>query len=863
MSDADEGALGSTILEQTQQGGGISDTAGLRSGDVVGRYRLIAQLGSGAMGVVWSALDPNLDRAVALKVVHPRLASSPEASARMLREARALAKVSHHAVVGVYDAAEIDDRLFIAMELVEGTTLGAMLRQRAPADLEDWRRWLALTLEAGRGLAAAHRAGILHRDFKPDNVLVDAAGKPRVADFGLASLGSVAPESGELPRASVQALGLTVTGTLLGTPLYMSPQQLRGESIDARADQFAFCVACWEAVYGARPFAITMTGWAAVSELAEKIEAGTPIDSPPASTVPVALRGILMRGLRADPAERFPTMDALVAALTKAAAPRRLGRRLRWIAGSALVAALAAIGGWSLRSHRAAPPNARALFPASIRTLLALSPDGSHLALGADRLEVRALPFDESRAVPPPTLEFADGDQISSIQLDAQGAIYSKILNGVYRWDYASGHAPVRLDVPEGIWQGRVGDTDVVVRKEAGVEVLIAVRAGRELARWSLSARPELFAASPDGKRFAILESHRFDGWIDVGNVETGTLIRSPLLVEPTAVTWQSSSSLVYTTGALIEPTIWKVDVADDHFGSAAAVFHHERGWFMQIVARGSQMLFIEAMPSTRTRMLTRGTSATAHDFDATVVAAPIGWEASGAFVAWNQSTRSIERHLGATSTVIASGFPEEPINATVSGDVAIIAVRARGGRDIIAVSLTTGARLWTKPAGQLLAVRCADDRMEPCYALRATVEPHYEVVRIDPHTGIASGAALAVGDAVEDIAVRGDGQRIAVAGLGKVTHEVDLQGNETIMNEAKLGNTRSVAYDPTGGLLVAGTRRGYTFEVGHLDAAAYTVITTSESAFLSLVRPSSDGATLLVLTRAYSPALWQLDLGN
>ncbi|MBA2542501.1 MAG: serine/threonine protein kinase, partial [Deltaproteobacteria bacterium] len=159
------------------------------AGTSIGRYVLHKRLGAGAMGVVWSARDPKLDRDVAIKLVHPELARSEHAATRLLREARAMAKLSHRSVITVHDAGDVDGQLWLAMELVRGTTLGHLLRSRAAAAIGDWPHWLAMTLDAGRGLAEAHRNGVLHRDFKPDNVMVDPAGRVCVGDFGLAMLG--------------------------------------------------------------------------------------------------------------------------------------------------------------------------------------------------------------------------------------------------------------------------------------------------------------------------------------------------------------------------------------------------------------------------------------------------------------------------------------------------------------------------------------------------------------------------------------------------------------------------------------------------------------------------------------------------
>ncbi|CAN5321138.1 hypothetical protein BH11MYX1_BH11MYX1_19440 [soil metagenome] len=320
-----------------------SPEAALQAGDAIGRYHLRRLLGAGAMGVVWEANDPTLGRAVAIKVVHPGLASVPDAAARMLREARAMAQVRDPGVVVIHDAGEVDGLLFLAMELVRGTTLGATLRERAPIALADWRHSLALMRAAGRGLAAAHAAGVLHRDFKPDNVLVETGGRVCVGDFGLASLGApprARPTTARLAVANAD-VDLTTTGALLGTPAYMSPEQLRGEVVDARADQFSFAVATYEALYGERPFLLGDAHRGNLGAIVDAITAQR-IHPPPVSTsVPAALRAVVLRGLAASPSERWPTLTSMLDALDGAAQPPR--RRRRMVLGMiGLVAALAA-----------------------------------------------------------------------------------------------------------------------------------------------------------------------------------------------------------------------------------------------------------------------------------------------------------------------------------------------------------------------------------------------------------------------------------------------------------------------------------------------------------------------------------------
>ncbi len=301
----------------------------------IGRYRVLERRGEGAMGVVYAAIDERLGRKLAIKLLHPHFAGDPTGRARLLREAQAMARLRHENVVLIYDVGTHgadEEQVFIAMELVEGCNLDDWLKQ-APRSLGER---LAVFVQAGRALAAAHRAGVLHRDFKPENVLVDAAARARVLDFGLArALASPAPGD---PEDSLSE-PLTRTGSILGTPAYMAPEQLRGDAVDARADQFSFCVALYEALYGERPFA-------AVARFEPLRISPVPRDS----RVPAAVRRALLRGLAEDPAARFPDMDALLAALCPPT-----GSRLRWIAGLLLVAG-AGIGAWTAAALREPGP---------------------------------------------------------------------------------------------------------------------------------------------------------------------------------------------------------------------------------------------------------------------------------------------------------------------------------------------------------------------------------------------------------------------------------------------------------------------------------------------------------------------------
>lgn len=293
-----------------------------------GRYRILDELGRGGMGVVYRAHDPKLHRDVALKVMRlGRL--DPHAQARMIREARAMARLSHPNVVGVHDV-EFDgpEGVVVVMEYVDGQPLHGWLR----SEPRSWSTIVPKFLDAGRGLAAAHAAGLLHRDFKPSNVLLGADGRARVADFGLARVVDLgrdrvtdpdpAPVTGDLdstppPRASTSLTApLTTCGALLGTLDFMAPEQLQGGEASTLSDQYAFCVSLWWAIAGTPPFP------AAADHERAKLDGPPPWNSP--ARAPRRLVSALRRGLSPAPSDRWPSMDALLDALS-AATRKRLG----------------------------------------------------------------------------------------------------------------------------------------------------------------------------------------------------------------------------------------------------------------------------------------------------------------------------------------------------------------------------------------------------------------------------------------------------------------------------------------------------------------------------------------------------------
>jgi tetratricopeptide (TPR) repeat protein len=304
----------------------------LERGAQVGRYVVLSKLGAGAMGVVFAAYDPELDRKVAIKLLRRTLDSSSAHShgrARLLREAQALARLSHPNVISVFDVGTLDGRVWLAMEFFEGQTLSEWLGA-SPR----WRAVLEVMLAAGRGLEAAHAAGLLHRDFKPDNVLVGHDHRVRVVDFGLArseSKSATADTTADTkanPELAALSLQVTQAGALMGTPRYMAPEQFHHAPAAASADQYSFSVTLWEALYGERPFR-----GGSVLELAADVLSGRKPQPPRGARVPSWLRRICERGLSTKPEHRYPTLGAMLAELERGQSRARARVGIAVVAG--------------------------------------------------------------------------------------------------------------------------------------------------------------------------------------------------------------------------------------------------------------------------------------------------------------------------------------------------------------------------------------------------------------------------------------------------------------------------------------------------------------------------------------------------
>ncbi|MEM7155219.1 MAG: serine/threonine-protein kinase [Myxococcota bacterium] len=302
----------------------------------LGRYVVMGTLGRGGMGVVFKAFDSTLDRLVALKVLHREVDEMH--TSRLRREAQAMAKLSHPNVVQVYEVGEADGQTFVAMEMVAGQRLDEWMRQHPRPQ---WRACVDVFSALGAGLAAAHEQGLVHRDFKPGNAIIDDDGRPRVLDFGLARHRDELTEDGTVESARTREqeggpleASLTRTGTILGTPAYMPPEQMSGALTDARSDQFSFCVALYEALYGQRPYPGDT-----LAALKVSLQGGMSDPAPRGSAVPASLRTVVLRGLAIAPEERWPSMEALLEQLRDLATPRR-----RRGAALAVVVGMAAVG---------------------------------------------------------------------------------------------------------------------------------------------------------------------------------------------------------------------------------------------------------------------------------------------------------------------------------------------------------------------------------------------------------------------------------------------------------------------------------------------------------------------------------------
>ncbi|HEY0252528.1 MAG TPA: protein kinase [Kofleriaceae bacterium] len=835
--------------------GGSSDEMLAVGPRQVGRYALTERLGAGAMGEVWVAFDIQLDREIAIKIVHPSLARKPESAARMLREARAMAKLSHRAVVAIHDAGEAEGQLFLAMELVRGSTLAERFIKTG-----DWRARLRMVIEAGRGLAAAHTAGVLHRDFKPDNVLVDRSGRVAVSDFGLAALGTHAqPASRVTPLPDYP--DLTATGALLGTPAYMSLEQLRGTVIDARSDQFAFCVVAYEALYGERPYRVN-GGAIGLAELEETLEQAR-FEPPAHSNVPSELRAAVLRGMAMKPHDRWPSLEPLLDVLDRGLAPPKRRWRPYAIAGAAVMVLAAGVTSAVLLATKSSGPTAAGgpqfVGPTALRSTIAISPHG-RLAVGTDKLSVQDFATHQTWEAP------VDRSWTEHIQFLDDNSLRFSDLNTkkIFRWDFTREAQPVEEAVqPNGRWLGAAADGDLVQRTGAEDVLMLALVTGkRTLNAWQLDPTTlTVYAISPDGKKLAYVAGNRFRGHLVVLDLGSGKIWRSEPIPDVTAIAWANDHALIY--GVATSQSLERVTIEGDRFSKATRVRTYERGFPALLAVAGSHLAYGQLVPTSRVHLADR--AANRHlELEVARVAGEIGWTKDSAQLTWNLQTYGIEQRIamdfGYETKALPITVAVEPVNATLAGDLAIIATRDTGGRKISARRMTTGALAWELPPGEAIAVRCASDLAAPCFIARE-VDRRFEIWPLDLVTGKPVGKPVYRGE-LEDFAVDATASHLAIADGSKQLGELALATGELKRTGMTLSLARSIAYDPTGGILISGAAEWGRYSIGRIAPdGTFEFLYDAEAELLALVRPSPNGKQILSVGRAMSPTLWRDEL--
>ena len=519
----------------------------VKAGDRVGRYMVLEQLGEGGMGTVWAAFDPTLDRKVALKFLH-----QGEGKDLLLREAQALAKLSHPNVVAVHEVDTHQGRIFMALELVQGKTLKKWLGDRRP-----WREVLHVLLEAGRGLAAAHAAGIVHRDVKPANILVGDDGRVRISDFGLA----------RLTRGEEATAGFM----LVGTPAYMAPEQQRGFPADARADQFSFCVTAYEALCGVRPFQRSQAQESTVGSQEDTRPSNSPSNeqagelAPPAPGFrpPVRVLGALTRGLSRNPARRYPSMRELLDALERRARPVRAA-----FVVAAVVVAIGAVPVWATRAGREA---------------CAAGPEMVGRAWGSEQRERLKAAFASAGAAGAGTLERTQ--MLLDDRASAWAAAYRDACEAT-RVHRAQSEAV--LDLRLGCLETRRQELAALVRILEGADAALATRAPDAVqALPGLDGCANVVALSmplpppvdPAVRQAIARLSERqtaVTAEIAAGRFTSAMDMLEPLIAEADQVQYAPLQAQLWRTrGQLLNP-LGRVDEALKSFGRAVA--HAERG---------------------------------------------------------------------------------------------------------------------------------------------------------------------------------------------------------------------------------------------------------------------------------------------
>ena len=532
----------------------------------IGKYTLVEHIGEGGLGTVYRATDPDLGRQVAIKILHHASDAHSKGQARLAREARALASLAHPNVVVVHETGVHDGQLFLVMEYVSGETLRGWWEARD----RTWEEIVDVLRQAAEGLAAAHEAGLVHRDFKPDNVVIDGQGRARVLDFGLAR--PEAEVSGRpdtpLTRGELTAATMSHAGTVVGTPAYMSPEQFRGAIVDARSDQFSFFVSLFEALHGVRPF-----DGSSFEELRAAVTSGKTQSIDPARELPAELSSALSRGLLPEPKDRFRDMRVVVELLRGVLSPSHRSRP-RWPAAAAIATGIAFAGigltAWfslpkSSTSRRATStqgavparnPKVELTMerltrtPGSGLTAAALDPTGKTLAYSVEgdvwlRQTDGGVP---RRASSPPEVagQLAFGSTADTLWVTNA--------RGLFRVDVPGGEAVfVAPDTGPGQYLSFSQAANVVAVASETTLVRIPLDAPGEAVRSSLAGHPSGMAWSPDGRHLALRQWKIGEDVevVEVFEALSGVVARATVPASPTeGLIWEQPNAITYAAGS-------------------------------------------------------------------------------------------------------------------------------------------------------------------------------------------------------------------------------------------------------------------------------------------------------------------------
>ena len=626
------------------------------AGSAIGRYALLSQVGAGAMGMVFAAYDPQLDRKVALKFLRPRGGALGRSQKRLQREAQALAKLDHPNVVAVHDVGVHEEQVFVAMEFVEGRTLAewmASVPENAAVVSDDgvageqgvprvrpWRQVLEVFTRAGEGLAAAHEAGLVHRDFKPENVMLSEDGRVRVMDFGLVRVDDSEVTEAVDPEAS--ATTLTQTGSMMGTPAYMALEQFGADPVDARSDQFAFCVALYEALYGERPFP-----GETVRELVNALDMGVVRGAPTGIPVPAWIRAVIVQGLAKEPNERFESMQALLDAL----ADDPVARRRRWMVRFG-VGATFVVGSWGVFALSGDAPEREVVVEEQANTLEIENAELEQQLAVQLGLRARAL--------------IGTGREAEALLLAVQG---------VGAFTDAWGEAP--RDAVEGLEQ-------VLAHEPVVIEARHVLR-GHEDYVSSL-------VYSPDGRQLA---TGGYDGSVRLWDPATGDLLTTFAgnSGQIWALTFSSDGTRLATASMDGRAQIWAVEsgsllsTLDEHEGALSSLAFSPDGTSLATAGQGAQVRIWDVV---------RAELASSIEADTVGVVYDVEYTPDGA--------RLITAGADATAKVWETNTGQ--LLATMSGHEQAIntLVLSPDGTQVATASDDGSARTWRVETGELVA---------------------------------------------------------------------------------------------------------------------------------------------------------------